>query len=186
MCTSYHVFPEENTEMHGIISELTENFPGQPVKTGRISPTDCVVVIDAQGIKPMRFGLQLPYRKGLQLNARSETAARSPLFSPMLISHRCLVPANAFYEWTPEKKAHLFSAADGGLLYMAALYTMEPQGPRFVILTRAADEQVCPIHDRMPLLLQSPEYRDAWLRSPILAKELMQLDGPVPLRRSST
>ena len=94
MCTSYHVFPEENIEMRGIISELMENFPEQPVKTGRISPTDCAAAIDAQGIKPMRFGLQLPYRRGLQLNARSETAAKArcsllccypiaPLYQPM-------------------------------------------------------------------------------------------------------
>ena len=69
---------------------------------------------------------------------------------------------------------------------MAALYTIVPDGPRFMILTRAADEQVSPIHDRMPLLLQSPECRDAWLRSPVLPEELMQLDDHVPLRRSPT
>jgi putative SOS response-associated peptidase YedK len=34
------------------------------------------------------------------INARAETALDSPIFGPALRSRRCLVPADAFYEWS--------------------------------------------------------------------------------------
>lgn len=182
MCTSYHVFPEENIEMREIISEAVRRFPSRVPGTGRISPSMTAAVIGGEGAAPMHFGLKLRQRKGLLLNARSEGAADSPLFSPMLRNSRCLVPANEFYEWTAQKKAHLFSAEDGALLYFAGLFLQEGPLPCFVIITRDADEAVSPVHDRMPLILNSPEYREAWLRSPQLARELLQLKPDLSLR----
>lgn len=182
MCTSYHVFPEENIEMREIISEAVRRFPSQVPRTGRISPSMTAAVLTEAGPTPMRFGLTLRSRKGLLLNARSEGAAASPLFAPMLMSQRCLVPANEFYEWNEQKKAYLFSDSAGGLLYFAGLFLPDMPLPCFVIITRAADEAVARVHDRMPLILHSPEYRDAWLRSPQLAQELLQLPGDALLQ----
>ena len=108
-------------------------------------------------------------------------AATSRLFSPMLASTRCLVPANSFLEWTPQKEPWRFTQADGGLLYMAGLYLQAKEMQGFVILTRDADAQVGAIHNRMPLLLQSPEYQRAWLDSPILARELLHMEPGVLL-----
>lgn len=181
MCTSYHVFPDENIEMREIIGRIVSAFPQYPLRMGRISPTHVAAVLTAQAPTPMRFGLQHPNRKGLLLNARSEGAANSPLFAPMLRHRRCLVPANAFYEWTPDKRPRLYSSALDGIIYMAGLYTTDKPLPRFVILTRPADDQVRPVHDRMPLMLQTEELRQLWLGNTPLAAALLALWDDVPL-----
>lgn len=185
MCTSYHVFPEENTEMREIISQAVRRFPDYPPKAGRISPSEATLVIDSEGPGVMRFGIPLTGKKGLLLNARSEGTSFSPLFSPMLRAQRCLVPASSFYEWDADKKAFLFSSEKGGTLYFAGLYTYAAPLHQFVIITRAADQAVSPIHDRMPLILPSPEYQEAWLRSPELAKDLLHIKPDLPLIRVS-
>lgn len=181
MCTSYHVFPEENFAMRELISELVSLFPGVSLTQGRVRPSNVAPVLLDSGPAPLRFGLTLPSRKGLLLNARSETLLLSPLFAPMMAASRCLVPANDFYEWTSDKKARTFHPVDGGLLYMAGLCMEAQPLPCFVIITCAADEVVGPVHHRMPLLLGSAEYREAWLRSPALAGDLLRLPPQVPL-----
>lgn len=181
MCTSYHVFPEENIEMREIISDVISALPQFPPRTGRVSPTDTAAVLSKDGAAPMRFGQQHPSKKSLLLNARSESAAQSTLFSPMLLRTRCLVPANEFFEWTQQKQPRLYAAQEGGILYMAGLYALAAPIPHFVILTRPADEQVSPVHDRMPLLLQTEELRHLWLHDDQLSGELLQMMLDVPL-----
>ncbi len=181
MCASYHVLPEESMEMQAIISEVVANFPQTDVAKGRIVPSLTTPVIGPDGPVPMAFGMQLSSKKGLLLNARSEGARTSPLFAPMLENARCLVPANDFYEWTKDKKPHIFPHAKGGLLYMAGFFVRTLPVPRFIIITREADSLVSPIHNRMPLLMASPEYRQAWLSSHVLAAELLHLPQEVAL-----
>ena len=181
MCTSYHVFPDENIEMRVIINQVIASFPQYAVAQGRIVPSLTAPVIGPDGPVPMTFGMQLNSRKGLLLNARSEGAQTSPLFSPMLEKSRCLVLANDFYEWTKDKKPHTFHQMEGELLYMAGFFLRTSPLPRFVIITREADDFVSPIHNRMPLLLASPEYRQAWLSSQTLAEELLCLPHEVAL-----
>jgi putative SOS response-associated peptidase YedK len=181
VCTSYHVFPDENIEMREIINQVIASFPQYAVAQGRIVPSLTAPVIGPDGPVPMTFGIQLNSRKGLLLNARSEGAQTSPLFSPMLEKSRCLVPANDFYEWTKDKKPHTFHQRDGELLYMAGFFLCTSPLPRFVIITREADDPVSPIHNRMPLLLPNPEYRHAWLSSQALAAELLHLYQEVAL-----
>lgn len=181
MCTSYHVFPEENIEMKEIISEAVRNFPAQVPRSGRISPSMTAALITDKGAAPMGFGISLPRRKGLLLNARSETAATSPLFGPMLRTGRCLVPAHNFFEWDERRKAYLFAPREGGLMYFAGIYLAAQPLPRFVIITRQADGAVAPIHDRMPLILHSAEYREAWLHNEQLAIQLLSLPSTVEL-----
>ncbi len=181
MCASYHVLPDESIEMQAIISQIVANFPDADVAQGRIAPSLTAPVIGPDGPVPMTFGIQLNSKKGLLLNARSEGALTSPLFSPMLEKSRCLVPANDFYEWTKDKKPHTFHQTGGELLYMAGFFLRTLPIPRFVIITREADGLVSPIHNRMPLLLPNPEYRHAWLSSPALAAELLHLYQDVAL-----
>ncbi len=62
-------------------------------------------------------------------NARAESLADRPAFRSALAKRRCLVPADAFYEWEKVPSGNrtarlpwLFKPADGGLLVFAGLW----------------------------------------------------------------
>ncbi len=74
-----------------------------------VAPTDpirVVATIDGArrvigaswGFKPFWRGRDGAREPGW-INARSETALESPAFGPALRGHRCVIPADAFYEW---------------------------------------------------------------------------------------
>ena len=143
-----------------------------------VFPSEEVTVLTAQGPQQMRWGFSLPGGgKRLLINARAESADQKMTFSPLLRASRCIVPAATFYEWDGEKHPHIFGLAGENTLYMAGLYRTEPDGgKRFVILTRAADRTVAPVHPRMPCLLPSGEYRHLWLHSDVLAPSLLGVE----------
>ena len=135
-----------------------EVFPGQWVPAlapGRGGQTDFF---------PMLWGFS---GKRLMINARSETAARLPLFAASFRDRRCLIPLSYYYEWwqTPEGKIKYSIRPDGeGPFFLAGLYRFEAgeKLPRLTVLTRDASEPVAFIHPRMPVILGG-EYQPLWL-----------------------
>src|SRR6185503_18982355 len=119
-----------------------------------------------------RFGFTHPGRKGLLLNARSETVHRLPAFRDALVRRRCLIPVDGFYEWTGERgrrRPVCFHRPDGGVLLLLGLY--QEEDPRtgehrtgFTVLTTTPNEVVARLHDRMPVMtsLEAPGAQ-AWL-----------------------
>lgn len=104
-------------------------------------------------------------------NARGETVAEKPAFRSSFARHRCLIPANGFYEWKAvdgRKQPHYIHPTDPDALFAFAglLAAWTPlQGDTVVttcIITTGPNEIMAPIHDRMPVILQ-PEQFDAWL-----------------------
>ena len=79
----------------------------------------------------MRWGL-IPYWAkdqsfGLKtINAMSETATERPAFRDALKRHRCLIPADGFFEWKKTgpkaKQAYNFSLATGSVFAFAGLW----------------------------------------------------------------
>jgi len=60
-------------------------------------------------VKLMRWGLVPswapdPSIGNRMINARSETLTEKPSFKQLLGTHRCLIPADGFYEWRREGK----------------------------------------------------------------------------------
>ncbi len=97
-----------------------------------------------------------------QINARSETLSRRPAYREAYRARRCVVPADGFYEWRGPRKARepvWFHPRAGGLLLLAGLYEgwSDPETGEllrtFTVITKAADEVVRPVHDRMPVIL---------------------------------
>ena len=160
MCGRYQIIDESG--------KLRDVFPSEPV-----------AVLTAQDERQMRWGFSLPGGgKRLLINARSESAGQKITFSH-LMNNRCLIPAAAFYEWDRAKQPHLFSSATENTFYMAGLYRIEQDGEaRFVILTRAADHVVFPIHSRMPCLFTCDEYSYLWLHSDSLAADVLSMTDP--------
>lgn len=108
-------------------------------------------------------------------NARAETLADKPSFKAGFERHRCLIPANGFYEWqlvTADGKSrkqpwYIRPADDGEFFAMAGLLAAwkSPQGGDIVsacVITTAANTLMAPIHERMPVLLPAQHFA-AWL-----------------------
>ncbi len=154
-----------------------------------VAPTSGVYVVhddpEARHLDVFRWGLVPRWAKDMSIgnkmiNARSETAATKNAFRYALSKHRCIIPADGFYEWQtiPGQKAKqpvFIHRVDGDRLAFAGLWeTWKPKAGESAggepgevlrtctILTCAANSTVAPVHDRMPVLL-SPEAWDRWL-----------------------
>lgn len=108
-------------------------------------------------------------------NARGETVAEKPTFRSSFAKHRCLIPANGFYEWQPVTEAgkvrkqpyYIHPTAPDGFFAFAGILAAwaPPDGETIVstcIITTGPNEVMAPIHDRMPVILQPGQF-DAWL-----------------------
>jgi putative SOS response-associated peptidase YedK len=104
------------------------------------------------------------------INARAETAGSSGMFRGALASRRCLVPANAFYEWNSMadgKQPYAIARWDGSPLAFAGVWEgwRTPDGETmrtFAILTTSANGTMRQLHERMPVILEAADWA-AWL-----------------------
>lgn len=177
MCGKYHLTTEdENISFREAIRQLMLEHPELPIQMDSVVPSQFAPVYTKGGLLPLRFGHKVSFSKQLLINARSETLASSRLFAPRLQVARVLVPAKGFYEWSPQKKPHLFGSPRGGLIQMAGLsFKVGEQNSidSFVIITREARGTPAQVHPRMPLIFQSPELQQAWLHQDGLAENLL-------------
>lgn len=125
----------------------------------------------------LRWGLVLHWSKDAKggarlINARAETVAEKPSFRDAFRRHRCIVPADGFYEWHAVgprgvKQPYAIGAVDGSPLAFAGLWSSwrSPDGEQlrtFTIVTTAANDRLRPLHDRMPVMLARSLW-PAWL-----------------------
>ncbi len=122
----------------------------------------------------------------LLINARAETVAEAPAFKHAFNDgFRCLIVADGFYEWQQtdkgkqpfwihraEREPFAFAGlwaramgADGSKLYSCSIVTCAPS------------EQIAPIHDRMPVILDR-EDEAGWLDRETPGDELMAMLQP--------
>ncbi len=78
------------------------------------------------------FWLKRGNRRRPQINAKAETLLESPMFRDSVAAHRCLIPADGFYEWqaAPDrnKPQPLHIRLEGGELFaFAGIYTGGPE-----------------------------------------------------------
>ncbi len=124
----------------------------------------------------LRWGLVPSWAKDAKLgystiNARAEEVAGKPVFREAFRKRRCLVPADAFYEWqrldAKTKQPFAIALCSGQPYAFAGLWERwQPrEGPAletFTIITTDANELTEPLHDRMPVILEPRDY-DRWL-----------------------
>lgn len=144
--------------------------PTQPVRVIRQHPSDPV-----RKLLLFRWGLVPSWAKdpsvaARMINARSETASTKPAFADSLKCRRCLIPADAFYEWKKNgraKQPYCFEVNDGALFAFAGIWDRwkDPSGnlvQTCSILTTSPNAVTRAVHDRMPVILDAPEF-DLWL-----------------------
>ena len=121
---------------------------------------------------PMRWGLVPYWAKDAKIgystiNARAEEVASKPLYREALKRRRCLIPADAFYEWqklsAKARRPFAFGMANGEPYAFAGLW--ERWRPKegepletFTILTTDPNEIAEKVHDRMPVILERSDY----------------------------
>ncbi len=135
----------------------------------------------------LRWGLVPHWVKDLKatrqpINARGESIATTSMFRDAYARRRCLVPADAFYEWQtvaetellanlptkpPAKLPWAIARADGASLVFAGLWEgwRGPDGVvirSFTIVTTSANETLQPLHERMPVVLEEADW-PLWL-----------------------
>jgi putative SOS response-associated peptidase YedK len=181
-------------------SELADIFDAEdrldaPGGRFNIAPTDPAAVVvqreDHRAITAFRWGL-IPHwsesaKTGNRMfNARAETIDRNPAFRYAFGKRRCLVPADAFYEWRRDGSARSPFAvvrADGKPMALAGLWAgwKDPDTGEvvrsFTILTTGPNDLMRPIHNRMPVVIPESAW-DRWLDPTIEAPtELAELKG---------
>lgn len=188
MCGRYYIDnEEENYKLRAILQEIDRRRlqGSEGVHTGEVCPGQIAPVILAEdgaaAVRPMRWGFPRVGGGGLVINSRSEKADTTPMFQKAARERRCLVPVSGFFEWkrtesgakTKDKYAFTVERAkSGGLMYLAGFYGdfmggFEAGGyTGFVVLTRAADEQMSPYHDRMPVSIGDEALKKNWLFAP--------------------
>jgi putative SOS response-associated peptidase YedK len=167
--------------------------PTQPVPVIRQHPT-----APTRKLSLLRWGLVPSWARDTSvgagmINARSEAAAVKPAFREALQSRRCLIPADGFYEWQRNgktKQPHCLEVGDGELFAFAGLWDrwMNPQREvieSYTILTTTANSLLSDIHDRMPVILSSADYK-VWLDPAfknIASVEMLKPFEPALMRR---
>lgn len=169
-----------------------------------IAPTQLVVCIRSATDEPsareavnMRWGLIPFWAKDASIgnqmiNARAETVAEKPAFRNAFTKRRCLILADGFFEWqklsTGKKQPWLIETEDQQPFAMAGLWeTWTPrnssQGASPVIscsiLTIAANDDMRPLHDRMPVILPIESWA-TWLGANANPSQLGELLKPLP------
>jgi putative SOS response-associated peptidase YedK len=162
-----------------------------------IAPTQQIFTICQNGdgyrhVRSFRWGLVPSWSKdpaigNKMINARSETVGEKPAFRGPVRYHRCLIPANGFYEWPRqgnEKVPFYIHRKDQEPLAFAGIWDTWKSTDEVIescsILTTDANNLVAKIHDRMPVILSPSEF-DTWLdREMTDIEKLKMLFSPYP------
>ncbi|KJZ20428.1 SOS response-associated peptidase [Loktanella sp. S4079] len=167
---------EEHSETR--IDPFGENpviIPPRGPRRFNVAPTQDLLIIGGDPLRAMsaRWWLVPSWHKGelrdwkaTTFNARIEDAQNKPSFRNVWRRGRCLIPAGGYYEWTGEKGAKqphaILPAGNENIVWFAGLASRWNDLLTCTILTRAASQDLAPMHPRMPVMLDLAE-REAWL-----------------------
>ncbi len=186
MCGRY-VSPDQ-AAMERVWQIGARNWPAWIRRRFNVAPTSTVpiLVLDGTGalqVLPARWGLIPAWWKkatppSLTFNARSEEAAAKPTWRDSLRHHRCLMPAEGWYEWNEGEpvrsptgrqvhQPYFIHGPDRPVIAFAGLWATwtAPSGDTVVscaLLSREASPAIHAIHHRMPVVL-APDQHVEWL-----------------------
>lgn len=172
--------PGKFSDYAALLEAATPNIDSFP--RFNLAPTQkaivCIWKADTgrRQLEQMGFGLLPPWSKdrkkqGGMINAKCETIVEKPSYRSAFKKRRCLVPAEAFYEWkgiNKVKQPFAIRRVDGQPVVLAAIW--EEWNDRdagelvrtFSIVTTSANTVMEQLHDRMPVILERPSW-SVWL-----------------------
>lgn len=151
-------------KVNSIVPVKEEIFPGTNIP---VILKDKVKTLDF-----LRWGFKIRGIDREVINARIETVSEKPTFRRAFSNNRCLIPANAFFEWGTIEKSKVkykIEVKDKKLFSMAGLYDLftDKNNNEYygvVILTRPANEEMSKLHHRMPIIFNNGE-EEKWLEA---------------------
>lgn len=176
-----------------VFTPLFEEFSERPHFNVAPSQPVPVVRLNARGervLDTIRWGLVPHWTKGKPktqpINARAETILTSPMFRTAIQRHRCLMPADGFYEWhgaKPPKTPYFIHRRDDEPFAFAAIWERWHPTPdadaidTCCLITTTPNSVMRPIHDRMPVILKPDDYQH-WLNREVSGEEAAKLLRP--------
>jgi putative SOS response-associated peptidase YedK len=169
-----------------------------------VAPTDPVAAVFEQHgdrvVDTFRWGLvpffaEGPKSRSPLINARAETVETAPAFRTSFARRRCIVPAEAFYEWRRHRdpvtnrivrsEPFAIRRRSGEQLAFAGVWAIwrNPETAErlysMAIVTGPPNGLVATVHDRMPIVLDPGDW-DTWLVEGAKLPELRSLLRPYP------
>ncbi len=148
-----------------------------------ISPGPTLDVIYQNAVVPMEWGIE--FGKFKHPNTRTDTLKKKPYLQSLLLKHRCVIPANRYYEWPDKKyrpefknyKTRFCVHTPEHAMFFAGIAKINSDGvQQFNILTTEANKDLDSFHHRMPVILP-PHSIPKWLREPSI-NEMVALMVP--------
>lgn len=167
---------------------LKQTYNGDSAK-GEIFPGTKIPVVLNNKTKELNFlkwGFQVRGINRELINVRVETVSEKPAFRKAFLNNRCLIPANAFFEWKTTEKSKVkykIEVEEEGLFSMAGLFDkfVDRNNKEYlgvVILTRPANEEMSKLHNRMPVILNKGK-EDDWLSAS--EKEIINIQKDIEI-----
>lgn len=192
MCGRFSFFNAEGfDDVFGKFNPLPYLPFSYNVPPGRMIPEICRNGKENPEIVFAKWGLVPSWKKNDEsgewlINARSDTLTKKPAFKDNFRRHRCLIPANGFYEWKHEgtRKVPFYVHFERPLVAFAGIFDTwtAPEGDgrnTCCIITTKANDEVKRIHNRMPAVL-SGEDTLRWISPGLSQDDYLSMLNPYP------
>lgn len=103
-------------------------------------------------------------------NTRIETIGKKRNLQNILLSQRCIIPINRYYEWPniirKEKygKTRYCIHTSEGVMLLGGIYIKRGKNKQFNILTTKSNKQISEFHHRMPVIIRPEDFK-SWMSS---------------------
>lgn len=190
MCGRYSL----STDPNQLKAQFGDLETGEPLRVNyNIAPTQYSHVITDDHPKVLqlfKWGLIPFWAKdekigSRMINARSEGIQDKPSFRAPIRRRRCLVLADSFYEWIKKdgkKIPQRILMKDDSIMVMAGIWEVWSKGPApiysYSIITCSPNEEMVPIHNRMPVIFPYKDQWEEWLSDIELNQVLEMLQTP--------
>lgn len=177
MCGRYVAFTDnEYDEIQSIIDEISKEYStSENIAKGEVFPTNIAPVICEEKGKIVLTAMKWSfgqYSGRPIINARGETIHSKNMFRSSFHQRRCLIPANAYFEWKKEKGTKKkikfqISVPQNKIFFMAGIYNVfkdnnGKQYTGYAIITTEANQDTASIHERMPVIIE-PGSEKLWI-----------------------
>ncbi|HEX2916944.1 MAG TPA: SOS response-associated peptidase [Edaphobacter sp.] len=143
--------------------------PEDDIAPGSTQPVVFLNEEGARDIAMMYWGFNFPQR--FTFNTRSDSVLKSGLWKSSFEERRCMVPADSFFEWHKIHKKnnpkYEITVPGREPFALAGIWSRWKNKagqtlPTFSILTSEPNEVMAGIHDRQPVIVEPPDYKE-WL-----------------------